>query len=281
MFDTHCHLNFKAFEENLEIVIADAAKAGVTQIIIPGTDISSSKKAVEISRNHKNIYASVGIHPHHVFQAQSSNFKSQIHNLPIKTEVKEIERLLNNKKVVAVGEVGVDRHYYKNTKYANYQIDESFIKLQKELLASQIELALRYEKSLILHNWDAKDDLLEILRKKWEKRLEGSTVFHCCEPDKELLNFAVSHDVFIGVDGDVTYDKKKQSFVKNIPLDHLVFETDSPYLTPEPVRSKRKFPNEPKNLTATADFLAKLVDLSIDRLIEIADENSRRLFQID
>jgi TatD DNase family protein len=277
-FDTHCHLNFKAFDGQVDEVVKAAKAVGVNQIIIPGTDIETSEKAIKIAEEQEGIYAAIGVHPHHVYEflinpkrlsqrQESSLFLSQ--------ELKKIENLLSNKKVVAVGEVGLDRHIYDKTKYDDYKIDENFIELQKVFLKEQIKLAVKYEKSLILHNREAKKDMFEILNQVWDKKLEGRTVFHCCEPSKKLLEFAVDKKMFIGVDGDLIYYKEKQEFIKTVPLEILVLETDAPFLSPT-----RQFPNEPKNILLIAECVAKLKNISIEEVSKVTTENARKLFRI-
>ncbi len=294
MFDTHGHLNFSAFKKNLDEVVKNANEAGVNYFVVPGTDSENSKKAVEIAQKYDNVYAAVGIHPHHIFEyfreestkkisRVNSSLRSSNTNSPnffISSSLAQLKSFLSEKKVVAIGEVGIDRHYYQQTKYENYQVDESFIDLQKKLLEKQIELAIQYDKSLILHNREAKKDVLEILNKLWDTKLEYKTVFHCCEPDMELLEFAKIHKMFIGVDGDVTYRKDKQEFIKKVPLEILVLETDSPLLLPEPLRSQKKYPNEPKNLKIIAEFISHLRDDSINQLIKSTTDNARRLFRL-
>ena len=241
MFDTHCHLNFGAFDGRVGEVVDRAKQSGVNQIVIPGTDVPTSEKAIAIAEQYegyspersRGIYAAVGIHPHHVFEIFNGE-KNLLPSLSFKKELKKIENLLTNPKVVAIGEVGIDRHIYQKTKYPDYKIEEEFVELQKIFLIEQIKLAIKYNKSLILHNREAKKDMLGLLESVWDKKLEGRTVFHCCEPDFELLEFAKKHKMFIGVDGDITYYKEKQEFIKTIPLEMLVFETDSPFLNPEP-----------------------------------------------
>lgn len=288
MFDTHAHLNFSRFKNNLNEVIRVAKNCDVNQIIIPGTDFETSEKALKIAEENKDMYAAVGIHPHHLFKFKvpapdgERNAKFKIEN-----EIKLIEKLLINNKVVAVGEVGVDRHIYEQTKYENYTINNNFMDLQKDLLKLQIELAIKYKKSLILHNREAKSDLLDVLNNIFVPDLEGRTVFHCCEPDDDLLKYAINHDIYIGVDGDITYDKQKQEFVKKVPLEILVLETDSPYLLPEPLRSQKLYlpagrqgPNEPKNLPLIGEFIADLKNISTKKLIEKTTENAKKLFSI-
>lgn len=276
MFDTHCHLNFKVFEGKIDSVINEAKSVGVNYFVVPGTDEETSKKAVEIAEKFEGVFAAVGIHPHHIFEIYKSSFNAPFftplgHPKSLKTG--NFAYLLNSKKVVAIGEVGIDRHYYQQTKYEKYQIDEKFIELQKDFLKAQIELALEYKKSLILHNREAENDLLAVL-KSYQLRANSPIVFHCCEPDIELLEFAKEHKIYIGVDGDVTYDEKKQEFVKKIPLDLLVLETDSPFLKPQ----GQKFPNEPKNLSMIAEFIANLLNIKTEKLKEITESNALSLF---
>ncbi len=280
MFDTHCHLNFSRFSGRVQDVIDKAKEIGVTQIVVPGTDIKTSIKALELAKQYEHVYAAVGIHPHHAVEIGPSESEGQL-----KSVISNIEKLLQHEKVIAVGEVGLDKHYYQNTKYADYTISPEFIDLQKELLIAQIKLATQYKKSLILHNREAKKEFLEVMTENWDEKLAYKTVFHCCEADQDLLSFAKEHHIFIGVDGDVTYDFKKQEFVKTIPLDLLVLETDSPYLLPEPLRSKKKFlpagrqvPNEPKNIPLIAQCISEIKGVSINQLIDTATANAKRLF---
>ena len=291
MFDTHCHLNFSRFKKNVDEVIRRAKNADVTQIVIPGTDIESSKKAIEIAEKHEGLYGAVGIHPHHAFQITSyelsgearSRFARRVTNL-----VTEIEKLLSHSKVIAVGEIGIDRHVYENTKYEQYVVDEHFLAIQRELFAKQIHLAIKHRKSLIIHNREATDDVLKILADNWDTKLVGRAVFHCCEPSERLLSFAKEHNMFIGVDGDITYDQKKQEFIKRVPLEMLVLETDSPYLLPEPLRSRKEYlwrsqiplrgTNEPKNVIIIADVISKLLNLSCEVIAKKTTENAQRLF---
>jgi TatD DNase family protein len=302
LIDTHCHLNFKAFstkdrwssgpDGKVEEVIRAAKRAGVNYIVVPGTDVETSKKAVEIAEKYPEVYAAVGIHPHHVFEifkTQVSFFstvssrsagprrlsKKQKPSLYL-SELKNIEKLLTHPKVVAIGEVGIDRHIYRKTKYQDYKIEEKFIELQKEFLKEQIKLAVKYDKSLILHSREAKKDTLEVLSEPaLSKALAGKAVFHCCEPDEEILGFAIDHKIFIGVDGDITYRKDKQEFIKKVPLEMLVLETDSPFLSPD-----QKSMNEPKNIKPIAEFIAKLLNCSLDSLSKQTTENAKRLFKI-
>ena len=274
MFDTHCHLNFQAFEGRIEEVVGAAQRAGVELFLVPGTDVSTSKKAVEIAKNFQGAYAAVGIHPHHVFSLLEKDQEE------VESELEKIKELAGQKKVVAIGEIGLDKHIYKKTKYEDYKISENFLELQKQVLKNQIKLALELDKSIVLHNREAHLELLKLLNEVWDDKLSGRAVFHCCEPKDELLEFAREKQIFLGFDGDLTYLPQKQVFFKKVPLDLLVFETDSPFLTPEPVRSKKRFPNEPKNLPFVINLAAYLKNISEEKLGEIAEENGKKLFGI-
>ncbi len=267
MFDTHCHLNFKVFKKNVEQVIKSAQDQGVNSIVVPGTDIKTSKKAIDLAKKYQGLYAAVGIHPHHVFEIyqKKADFQSFVF---------EIEKLLENKKVVAVGEIGIDRHLYKKTRHQNYQVDEEFIDLQKIIFEKQIKLAKKYQKSVIIHNREAKKDLFEVLEKE-KKGLEKKAVFHCCEPDLELLEYAKKNQFFIGVDGDLIYSSEKQEFIKKVPLEMLVLETDAPFLSPFKI-----FPNQPKNLQVISEFVAQLKNLSQKKVKNQTTINGKILFQL-
>lgn len=263
-------------------------------IIVPGTDLETSKKAVEIAEKFPGVYAAVGIHPHHVCQYRSSAKQffhtrtspqkrgfSKVKRIAFASDlISLLSKMLSHPKVVAVGEVGVDRHEYKKTIYQTYQVDQAFIELQKLFFIEQIKLAYKYKKAVIIHNRQAIDELLAILNTKY-LILNTKMVFHCCEPDDRLLNFAIKNHVYIGVDGDVTYRKDKQEFIKKVPMDLLVLETDSPFLTPRlsSPRPQGRY-NEPKNIKVIAEFIAKLLNCQIAELMEKTTENAKRLFKI-
>ncbi len=295
MFDTHTHLNFKDFDPSTPLrtggkvdqVIKEAQEAGVEKMIVVGTNVETSKKAVGLAQKYDCLYAAIGIHPHHIFEYVDSEIAAsqtprkdviakRLVKQSLEHDLKEIEQLLSNPKVIAVGEVGMDRHNYGNTKYPNYQVSKEFIDLQKQAFIAQIKLALKYKKSLVIHNREAAKETLEILEQNWDKNLEGRAVFHCCEADQRLLNFAVKYHIFIGIDGDVTYNKAKQEFVKKVPLELLVLETDSPFLVPAGL----KFPNTPKNLNFIAEFIANNVRIDIEELKKVTLKNTLSLFKL-
>lgn len=269
MFDTHCHLNFTAFEDNVDQVIETAREAGVKQIVIPSSNIETSQKAIEIAQQNQGIYAAIGIHPFHVY----GHF---IYGKDLEEDYKELEKLVKKDGVIAIGEVGLDRNPYKSKKYPEYQVTEKLVKLQKEVFTAQLKLAIKHRKSLIIHNRGAVEELLEILQQQWDLSLAGHTVFHLCEPSQKLLEFAKTHKIYISVGGNVTHDKERQEFTKKIPLELLVLETDSPYILPEGLA----LPNTPANLVVTLNFVIKLLKQKPEKLAKIITENSQELFKV-
>lgn len=270
-FDTHCHLNFNRFKKNVDEVVHFANEAGVKSIVIPGTDLPSSHKAIELAQKYAaeglDIWAAVGIHPHHVFEHKEGS-----------NELEELEKLLQEDRVVAIGEIGLDKHQYEATKYEEYHVDDMFIENQKALFRAQFELAKEYNKSIIMHNREAKAELLPILRELWDPSLKGKVVLHCCEPDVELLEVAKELGLYLGVDGDLTYWAEKQEFIKAVPLEMLVIETDAPFLLPEPLKSQKLYPNVPVNVVLVAEKVAELKSETVERVAEVTTANARLLF---
>lgn len=271
--DTHCHLNFKRFNKTRRQVILESINNKVEIFIVPGTDILSSQKAVELSGEFDSLCAAIGIHPHHTY-----NTKHVI--CSIQNDMQELEKLIIHPKVVAVGEVGLDKHEYEETKYEDYKVTDAFMEAQKEYLVAQIHLAKQYKKALILHNRETKKEIIAVLDKEWSEDMRFHTVFHCCEADEELLNYAKKHDFFIGIDGDVTYGGEKAEFAKKVPLEMLVLETDSPFLLPEPLKSKKLYPNTPANIPLIAQCIADIKEISLEEVARVTTENAKKLFRL-
>lgn len=285
--DTHCHLNFKRFNKTREQTIIDAQEKGVDALIVPGTDILLSQKAVEIASKYEHIYAAVGIHPHHTMekiQAPNSNSLRQAqdkqNNNQLEIDMQELEKMIIHPKVVAVGEVGLDRHVYEETKYPNYQISAEFMEAQTQYFCAQIQLAKKYKKALIIHNRETKKEILTLLDKEWVEEMRFRAVFHCCEPDEELLLYAKNHDMFIGMDGDVTYGGEKREFAKKVPLEMLVLETDAPFLLPEPLRAQKLYPNTPSYIPLIAQYIAEVKGILVEEVAEVTTRNAERLFKL-
>jgi len=261
LIDTHCHLNFKAFNKDLHEVISRAKEAGIEKIIIPGAKIDSSYKAIEISQKYESCFAAVGIHPHHVADFFQSNSRKT---------TDELKMITNNKKVVAIGEIGLDYHEYKGYPPITNKVKAK----QKELLMLQIEIAQTHNLPIIFHCRDAHDDQLEIIK---NQKLTG--VFHCFGGEKKHLEKVLSLGFYIGFDGNITYPENKnlQDLVRYTPIDRLLLETDAPYLTPLPFRSQR---NEPAHLLHTTKFVSQLRAVSIENVIETTSLNALKLFRL-
>ena len=282
LIDTHCHLNFKAFKDKEELVVKQAQKAGVNIFIVPGADLKSSQRAIDVATKFPFVYAAVGIHPHHILIEPNS----------LKEDIEVLKKMLSDEKVVAVGEVGMDRYEYQQTKYEFPQITPELVKLQEKALIEQIKLAIEFNKSIILHNRLAIDDILPVLVENWDTKLENRTVFHCCEADEQLLDFAMKHKVYIGIDGDISWSRKKQRFIKEVPLERLVLETDSPYLKPKnntnwpeslefPENLEKEEANEPKNIALICDLVAYFKNLESIEIEKQTTENGLNLFRLN
>ncbi len=257
--DTHAHLNFKAFKKDLEEVIDRAKKSGIEKIIIPGAKINSSKRAVEISQNYESCFAAVGIHPHHT---------DEFLKLGRSAVEEELKKLIAKQKVVAVGEIGLDYHEYKGYP----PITPETKKRQKELLQLQIEIAIKFNLPVIFHCREAQDDQLDMIK---GYKLTG--VFHCFGGEKKHLEKVLEMGFYVGFDGNITYPENKnlRDLVKFAPIDRILLETDSPFLTPIPFRGQR---NEPAYLTNTASLIAQIHKISLEKVSEITTQNAMKLF---
>lgn len=264
MIDVHCHLNFKAFTNDYDEVIKQASKDGVKIIINTGTSLESSKRAVELADKYPNLYAIVGIHPHHADKVKPGWDK-------------ELEKIaISSKKVIAIGEIGLD--YYS---YASNGIVEP--SLQKEVFIRQIELANELSLPLQIHNRQAGNDILEILSNHWSiVSNQPPGMFHCMSGDLPFLKKVLDLGFFVGFDGNITYsgiakgeNTSLSELIKNTPIERIVTETDSPYLTPEPHRGSR---NVPSHAIIVAEAIAKIKNLGISFVKTQTSQNAKELF---
>jgi len=264
--DTHAHLNFKAFDKDLDAVIARANGAAVKNIIIPGAKIDSSQKAIDIAKKFSGCFAAIGIHPHH---------SGEISHERLSTVLETLSSLTVNQKVVAIGEIGLDKHHYKNYP----PVSEDGFSQQKALLLAQLDIAQTHKLPVILHCRDAQDEMLELLSsyKKTHPNIRG--VFHCFESTLTHLKKVLDLGFYVGFDGNVTYKEntKLHKLVKATPLSQLLLETDSPYLTPVPFRGTR---NEPAYITNTASFIAHLINKSSANVALETSINASSLFHL-
>jgi TatD DNase family protein len=272
--DTHCHLNFKAFEGGHKKIMRRARESGVTDVVIPGTDLYTSRQAIYICNQEEGCYAAVGIHPHHV-RALTEDTLLQ--------EIGKIEALVEDANVVAIGEIGLDKHVYVDSRYGSLlKVDEDYFQLQLVALRVQIDLAVRTRKSIIIHNRESTLELVRFFTNLLRKPFYDMppTVLHCCESDMRLLDMAKQYGFYIGVDGDVTFDSKKRDFIRHVPLTQLVLETDSPYILPEPLKSQKKYPNLPSNIPIIAMEVAKIKGVTIEEVAETTTQNAQKLYSL-
>lgn len=278
-FDTHSHLNFKLFSADVAQVIERSRLAGVTRMMVVGTNIENSRRAIAISQGHEGVWASVGLHPLHVFglMNQGKKLKAALDDLE-----QSLTELLSSPEVLAVGESGLDRHVYQKSSYKNYQVTAELMRWQKAAFELQWHLAAEFSKTLIIHNREAADETAEKVQQLFATGSRpAQVVLHCCEPSPKLLDLAIEHRFFVGVAGDVTSDQTKAEFVKRIPLDLLVLETDAPYFKP---KSKSQTDQElfsrcePADLALVAKFVSRLRNLDQEKLSKQLFANSDRLF---
>lgn len=265
LFDTHCHLQSKRLSKKLKQTLTKAEQAGIDHIMIPATHIEEFDKINNVINQAKNLnnktqlYPAFGIHPIWLH--------SQPNDTKIEPLIHHLSTIIKQQKITTIGEIGLDTEYLHPK--------------QVQLFTEQIKIAKQLQQNLILHSRGTANILLEILSKNWHSYFSGHTVFHCCEPNKKLLQFAKEKNIYIGFDGDITYNQQKQQFIKQVPLELLVIETDAPYLLPEPLKSQKQYPNQPSNLKITAKFISKLLNVDIEILSKTTTQNACQLFNIE
>lgn len=257
MIDTHAHLNFKAYENDLYSVIKRARDKGVKKFIVPSSNIETSKKAIEIARKYEEVFVCIGLHPIH------SNELS-IENLEV------LYTLLSSKEVVGVGEIGLDYFYLGKTSYYSRHPNKI---TQKKVLVEMINLAQDASMPLIFHCREAHKDMLSIL--KSEKVEKGA--IHCFSGEKEDLRGYLNLGLYVSFSGNITYSSQFDDLINFTPLDRLLLETDCPYLAPVPYRGQR---NEPSYIIITAKRIAEIKKIPLIKLEQVTDENADKLFKL-
>ena len=250
-FDTHAHYDDRAFDEDRDGLLAALPEGGVTLVIDPGCDVKSSRAAIELAARYEHMYAAVGIHPEELGDFTEENLD-------------EIARLAEDGKCVAIGEIGLD-----------YYWDDTHKTEQKELFRRQIELALELSKPVIVHDREAHGDSLELVSRYPELR----GVFHCFSGSAEMAKELLRRGWYLGFDGPVTYKNARKALevLELCPMDRMLLETDSPYLSPVPMRGKR---NDSRNLKYIAEKIAEVKGCTAEDVARAAYENGRRLFGI-
>lgn len=253
MIDTHAHIHGEAFDEDRGEVVARAKEAGVSQIVTVGCDLADSQRALEAARDFR-VFASVGIHPHEAKDAPADI-------------AAVFEPFLHDRRVVAVGETGLDYYY-----------DHSPREDQARVLRAQIRVAHASGFPVIFHHRDAYDDFIAILREEWKPGMRG--VIHCFTGNaQEAQTYVKEFGLYLGIGGVVTFNSAQpvRDAVLSVGIAPLVLETDCPYLTPVPKRGQR---NEPANIPLVAEKIAGLLGTSVDAVSRITDENANALFHL-
>lgn len=253
LIDTHAHLNAEQFEEDLEIVIERALQSGVEKMIVVGFDRKTIQRAIELSEKFSFIFAVVGWHPVDAIDCTEE-------------DLEWIESLATQPKVVGIGEIGLDYYWDKSPK-----------EIQQKLLRRQIQLAKKVNLPIVIHNRDATQDLIQILKE--EKASEVGGIMHCFSGSAETAIECVKMNFYISLAGPLTFKNARQpkEVVERIPLENLLIETDCPYLAPHPHRGKR---NEPAFVKLVAEEIALIKNQTFDTVAKVTTENAKRVFRL-
>ena len=251
-FDSHAHYNDEKFNFDRDEIIKEIYNSDITKIINAGYSLESSKKTIEIAEKYNFMNCIVGISPNDI-----NNFK--------KDDLMEIEELARNKKVVAIGEIGLDYYWNKENK-----------DLQKEIFISQVEIANRLNLPIVIHTREAIYDTLDILKRN---KCNKKGVFHCCPLNLDLVREGLKLGFYISFAGPITFKNSKnaEEVIKIVPLEKMLIETDSPYLSPEPLRGKR---NDSRNVRYIAQKIAEVKGITIEEVAKITYENGKKIFEI-
>lgn len=252
--DSHAHLDDERFDEDRERLIKSLKDKEIEIVLNPGADLQTSKNAVELANTYDSIYAAVGCHPH------DSKYMTD--------EALEIFRsLAQNNKVLAIGEIGLDYYY-----------DNSDRETQKLWFRKQIILARELDMPYIVHDRDAHKDIYEIMKEEYYANSRG--ILHCFSGSVEMAKEFIKMGFMISLGGPVTFKKSKtpKLVAKEIPLEHILIETDSPYLTPEPFRGRR---NESAYVKYVAEEIAKIKEISVEEVRNQTNKNFKNLFNLN
>lgn len=252
--DTHVHLNADQYEEDLQEVINRALEANVTRMVVVGFDRKTIEKAMQLAADYTFIYAVIGWHPVDAIDCTEE-------------DLQWIEELSANEKVVGIGETGLDYYWDKSPK-----------DVQQALFRKQIRLAQKVKLPIIIHNREATEDVVQILHEE-EAHLTGG-IMHCYGGSVETAKQCIDMNFMISLGGPVTFKnaKKPKEVATEIPLEHLLIETDAPYLAPHPHRGKR---NEPALVTLVAEEIARLKGISVEEVAAATTQNAKKFFGIN
>ena len=253
IFDSHSHYNDEKFNEDRKDILSEVYKEGVTSLIVAGYSLKSSEEAIKIANEYKFIHAICGVSP------------NDINDLP-SNYLEQIRKLALNKKVIAIGEIGLDYYWNKDNK-----------ELQKKIFKEQIELANELDLPIVIHTREAVMDTINILKNEAECKNKG--VFHCCPLNIELIKEALKLGYYISFAGPITFKNSKNAnqVIEMVPLDKMLVETDCPYLSPEPLRGTR---NDSRNLKYTIAKIAEVKNMKIEEISKATYENAKKIFKI-
>lgn len=273
LIDTHAHVNFNAFKDEADEVVRRALNEN-TWIINVGSQYSTSKRAVEMAEKYpEGVFAAIGIHPIHLSELIFKDRVDDDEEVEFHPSVEEFDeekylKLAKSKKVVAIGEIGLDYFHNKENK-----------EKQKEVFSAQIDMAMKLDLPIIIHCREAYNDVIEMLRDKKIKcgeKLRG--VIHCFSGRLSQAKIYTEELGFhLGFNGIITFDRSYDKVLREIDLKHILIETDCPYLTPVPFRGKR---NEPAYVKYVAEKIAEIRGMSYDTVEEVTTSNARQLFSM-
>ena len=247
LIDTHSHIYYDQYKDDLSKVIDDAEDSKIKRIICVGTDIETSYRSIEIANQYKNVFCTVGCHPHDASRMENGYLN-------------EIAEMCKYDKVIGIGETGLDYFYNHSSKST-----------QKKIFIDQIELSNELNLPIVIHNRESDKDLLEILNKYKPKG-----VIHCFSGNLKMAQEVTKLGLLISFTGIITFKNfNHKDVIKEININNIMLETDSPYLTPIPFRGKR---NEPKNVKIIAEKIAEIKDLPIKEIINQTTKNAFKLF---
>ena len=253
MIDAHAHYDDRAFDGDRDTLLPYIHENGAEFIINSGADLQGSRESIALAEKYDFVYATVGFHPDFAARAKDSDFE-------------ELLRLARHKKVVAIGEIGLDYHYGKEHR-----------EKQKEMFARQMKIAHEVSLPVVIHEREACADALRILKE--EKVRETGGLMHCFSESPETMEIVLGMGMYISLGGAVTFKNAKTAplCAAKVPKDRLLLETDCPYMAPVPCRGKR---NDSLMIKYTAEKIAELRGVSADEIIRITDENARRFYGI-
>ena len=260
-FDSHCHLDDERFDEDREKLIAEIKKADITRLVSAGYSVEGSIKGVALSKTYDYIYTTCGISPNDIPQTEEELWKNidKIRDL--------VKENIEDKKIVAIGEIGLDYYWEKELQKRE---------LQRQAFIKQIEMANAFDLPIVIHTREAVMDTLEILK---SHTVNKKGVFHCCPLNRELVKEALKLGFYISFAGPVTFKNSKNAneIIEMVPNDKMLIETDSPYLAPEPVRGTR---NDPRNVKHIAQKIADVKGISLEEIAKLTYNNAKKIFPI-